>query len=229
MIEPFIIGRDEGYIGVLIDDLVTRGTNEPYRMFTSRAEYRLSLRQDNADLRLTQRGIDIGIISEDRKKNLIERYNEVDRCMNILQNINISRQEWSKIGSIQMSQKDGKYKTAIDVLSMPDMTLKEMIKIINEIGITNNDNTLSTFEVKDYVYDTVEATCKYSNYLSRQELEMSKWRKNALMNIPNNLDYSRVNFPSFSTEELEKLNKYKPNTLHNASQIQGKFVYFNFY
>jgi tRNA uridine 5-carboxymethylaminomethyl modification enzyme len=193
-------------------------------MFTSRAEYRLSLRQDNADLRLTRRGFDIGIISEERKKYLIERYNEVERCMNILQNINISRQEWSKIGSIQISQKDGKYKTAIDVLSMPDMTLKEMINIIKEIGIRNNDSILSSFEVKDYAYHTVEATCKYSNYLSRQELEMSKWKKNTLMNIPSNLEYIRENFPSFSTEELENLNKYKPNTLHSASQIQGNII-----
>lgn len=220
---PFIIGRDEGYIGVLIDDLISRGTNEPYRMFTSRAEYRLSLRQDNADLRLTQRGIDAGlVIGDDRKSALQAREEEIERCLHTLGSITLPRTEWSELDpAFQMRQKDGKHKSALDVLSMPEVTLDRMIEVVQSLADRVAKPSLSSFQISDSVHDTVEATAKYSNYLNRQEDEMARWRKSALMPIPSDLDYSQATFPAFSAEELEKLRKHRPATLHAASQIQG--------
>jgi tRNA uridine 5-carboxymethylaminomethyl modification enzyme len=221
---PLIIGRDEGYIGVLVDDLVSRGTNEPYRMFTSRAEYRLSLRQDNADIRLTRKGIEAGIVSQERQECLKQRESEVDRCINLLTSVTLPRTVWASYGeAFQMRQKDGKHKNAVEVLSMPDIGLDDIIKIVKETGSKQEpmNEEWKDFEVKNLVYDTVEAICKYSNYLSRQEDEMERWRKSASLLLPTDIVYSHDNFPAFSSEELEKLRTHRPATLHMASQIQG--------
>ncbi len=219
---PLIVGRDEGYIGVLIDDLVSRGTNEPYRMFTSRAEYRLSLRQDNADLRLTQKGIDAGIVGQDRQDYFNDRKQQIDSCMNILNTVQLPRTEWSNHSdSMQMRQKDGKHKSAVDVLSMPDVTLTEIVQIINEVGKRDGKIELINFNAGPDVFDTVEATCKYSNYLERQEDEMSRWRKSSNMILPADMEYTRELFPAFSAEEIEKLRTHRPITLQAASSIQG--------
>jgi tRNA uridine 5-carboxymethylaminomethyl modification enzyme len=218
---PMVVGRDEGYIGVLIDDLITRGTNEPYRMFTSRAEYRLSLRQDNADTRLTRKGFEAGIVSSERMAALEDRESQLAVAMSVLQNFSLPRTEWSvRSSAFHMRQKDGKHKTADDVLSMPEVELEDVLKVINEVGAALGDEALASFRVSPLVFDTLEATCKYSNYLARQEDEMERWRKSGALKIPVDIDYTRENFP-FSSEELENLRKYRPETLHAASQIQG--------
>jgi tRNA uridine 5-carboxymethylaminomethyl modification enzyme len=182
---PLIIGRDEGYIGVLIDDLVTRGTNEPYRMFTSRAEYRLSLRQDNADIRLTRKGIEAGIVSEERIEMLRRRELGIAHGLDTLAAVLLPRTEWAAYGdAFHMKQKDGRHKNAIEVLSMPDVTLDQITTIIRDVGVKRGDEALSNFKVDSLVYETVEAVSKYSNYLSRQEEEMARWKKSGAMLLP---------------------------------------------
>lgn len=228
--EPFVVGRDEGYIGVLVDDLVTKGTSEPYRMFTSRSEYRLSLRQDNADLRLTRKGLQAGlVVSEDRISCLEDREAGIAEAMYVLNQLKRPRAEWSAHGeAYRMSQKDGKHKSAADVLSMPDVTLGGIVGAIRSMGERNSGEEetadsegLAAFDVPKLVFDTVEATCKYSKYLERQSDEMERWRSGGAVLLPPGLEYTRENFPSFSAEELEHLEREKPVSLHAASQIQG--------
>ncbi len=218
----FVVRRDEGYIGVLIDDLITKGTNEPYRMFTSRSEYRLSLRQDNADLRLTKRGIEAGFVSKEREYFLKNRAEKFSIAMNTLNNFKLSRTEWSKKGdSFNLTTREGGYKTGVEILALPDVTLQQVIEVIRAKGKESNHPDFTHFHVPMDIFDTVEAESKYANYLSRQEVEMSRWKRNNLMKIPGNIIYSKDTFPSFSSEELETLNKYRPDTLHAASQLQG--------
>lgn len=219
---PFTVGRDDGYIGVLIDDLVSRGTNEPYRMFTSRAEYRLSLRQDNADIRLTKKGFEAGFVGADRLLAVTDRDFHLHRCMGVLNSFALPRLEWAKKGEkFQMSHGNGKYKSASEVLSMADVTLQEIVELINDRGELMGNNTFSSFAVNSYVYDTVEATAKYSNYLVRQDDEMSRWKRSNAIPLPADIIYNHEVFPSMSSEELEQLNKHRPLTLHAASQLQG--------
>ena len=123
--------------------------------------------------------------------------------------------------AFHMIQKDGKHKTAADVLSMPNITLSQIITIINTLGKNNNNIELSQFNVNNLVYDTVEATCKYANYLTRQSDEMIRYKRNNFISIPNDILYIHSIFPSFSSEELEKLSFHRPVTIHEASQIQG--------
>lgn len=190
-------------------------------MFTSRAEYRLSLRQDNADMRLTRKGFAAGLVSEQRMQALEERERQLDESLRALQGFSLPRTEWAlRHDTFQMRQKDGKHKSADEILSMPDVTLDEVVKVMQDKGVQRGDEELAAFAVGQLVYDTLEATCKYSNYLSRQEDEMDRWRRSGAMKIPPEIEYSRENFP-FATEELEKLRKFRPDTLHAASQLQG--------
>lgn len=235
----FTIGRDEGYIGVLIDDLITRGTNEPYRMFTSRAEYRLTLRQDNADLRLTRKGFDAGIVGMERLLHLGEREAQLSSCMHMLNTFKLPRLEWAAQGDkFHLSQRDGKHKTAAEILSMADITLDQIIDIVrtkgaaaqaepeveepNRAAVEREFNAqCANFTVSPLIHDTAEVDAKYNVYLSRQDDEMSRWRKSNVIPLPADIVYSHVYFPSFSNEELEQLNRYRPATLHAASQLQG--------
>jgi len=222
----FIVGREEGYIGVLIDDLVTRGTTEPYRMFTSRSEYRLSLRQDNADIRLTRKGMDVGIISPERVACLLERENHIRSALDVLNGISKSRQAWGSLGGdFSMRQKDGTYKTAADVLSMPDISLEQIVGVIRKWALDESDASvdasLASFSVPPLVYDTVEATCKYSNYLARQNDDMVRWKKGGSVLLPVDIEYTHETFPSFSHEELERLRRERPVNLHAASLMEG--------
>lgn len=222
--EPMIITRDEGYIGVLVDDLVTRGTNEPYRMFTSRAEYRLSLRQDNADIRLTRKGIDIGIISREREVAYIARLSEMTRCLDVLDRFSLHPKDWTSLGpnsNFHMTFGNGNYRTAMDVLAMPDVNLDEVVGVIQTVGKNRCDDVLRSFTVPPVVYETVEATSKYAKYLDRQEDEMARWKRASMITLPTTIEYTRALFPSLSSEELEKLKSQRPLTLHAASQIPG--------
>lgn len=245
--EPLIIGRDEGYIGVLIDDLVTKGASEPYRMFTSRSEYRLSLRADNADIRLTQKGYDSGIVCEERLKYFNYRKEEVEKAIFVLHSITYRPDVWSSLGEkFQMTMRDGSYKSAAHALSRADVTLadiEEALEVMRQRGIaelvplecapvsawatasssarTESFELNEVFHVPHAARDTVEAMCKYFHYLQRQEVEMQRWRNYEMLPFPSNVEYTRGEFMGCSNEELELLSKHKPSNLHEAAAIQG--------
>lgn len=223
----FTVGRDEGYIGVLIDDLVTKGTNEPYRMFTSRAEYRLSLRQDNADIRLTRKGYEAGLVGLERLLHTAQRVTYLEDSMSLLQQFKLPRGVWTQYGpEMHMSAGDGKHKTAAEMLTRVDVTLEKVVQIIkdnakNESFAPDLTKKYEEFSVNPLVHETVEAEAKYSMYLSQQEGEMNRWRKSAHLALPKDIVYSYENFPSFSSEEREMLNRFRPESLHAAAQLQG--------
>lgn len=134
----------------------------------------------------------------------------------------ITETETKEVTNIfQMSRRDGTSRTAIEVLSMPDVTLPQVIRVIQNEGKRTGNTHYQHFTVDDTIFETVEATCKYSQYLTRQHDEMVKYRKNALLSLPSDIQYIRDLFPSFSSEELEILTRYRPETLHAASQLQG--------
>ncbi len=228
--EAFVVGRDEGYIGVLIDDLVTKGTNEPYRMFTSRAEYRLSLRADNADLRLTEKGWHAGLVHEERITALRERQGRVETSLQQLERFVLPIRTWMHLEEtkgLDMSVRDGAPKSAAEVLSLKDITLDEMETVMLKVAPTlpvdeeKGEVPLVVVTTPDAAKDTVEAACKYRFYLERQEKEMDAWRRNSNLRIPMDIVYSRENFPSLSAEEIQKLKAGRPATFHAASQISG--------
>ena len=240
---PFIVGRDEGYIGVLIDDLVTRGTMEPYRMFTSRAEYRISLRADNADLRLTRKGVEYGVVrNEERIASVGAREMLIEDRVNTLNNFKLFVTDWADrdggdlMGGDAMNRKgrEGHKKSAEEILGMPHVTLEAVEKIIAEVQQEERERALAAAAEGDDVdipdvmqgsgastYDTVEATIKYKSYVLRQHKDMESWRKAQGVRIPPDIVYNHESLPTFSKEELEKLSKIRPNTFAEASQISG--------
>ena len=233
---PLVIGRDEGYIGVLIDDLVTRGTSEPYRMFTSRAEYRISLRADNADLRLTRKGMECGLVQDEERMAALEaREFMIDDRIEKLRNFELKVVDWADrggkdlMGGAQLGKKSGQKKTAEEVLQMPHVTLKDVEDIMATVGQENQQkgsseevNESSSFSSSPAsVFDTVEASVKYQSYVQRQHRDMNSWRKAQGRRIPPDLVYAPETFPTFSKEELEKLARFQPTTFAEASQISG--------
>jgi tRNA uridine 5-carboxymethylaminomethyl modification enzyme len=248
---PFVIGRDEGYIGVLIDDLVTKGTSEPYRMFTSRAEYRISLRADNADLRLTRKGMEYGLVhDEERIAALDAREFLIQEHIEKLQSFSMKVTDWaakgdeSIMGGARYQEREGSKKTAEEVLIMPHVTLEAVEDIMmrvqeenaqmrvqseqeedkyDEDAPTNHNQDKERFftRVPASVHDTVEAEVKYSSYVRRQYKDMESWRKAQGLRIPPDTVYDRTNLPTLSNEELEKLEMHRPVTFADASQISG--------
>ena len=168
-------------------------------------------------------GILAGIVSAERIDNFKYRKGVIDHSMRILETTSLQRLQWTERGgeSFQMKQRDGQHKTAADILSYPNITLNEIVTIINQLGNENNNIEMKDFQVPVIAFDTVEATCKYYHYLTRQTDEMAKYRKNSYVTIPNDITFNHETFPSFSSEELEKLRLFRPSTLHEAGQIQG--------
>ena len=226
-VEPFVIGRDEGYIGVLIDDLVTRGTLEPYRMFTSRAEYRITLRADNADLRLTRKGAAFGLVTDEERLAAVEaREYMVEDRIEKLKSFQLKVTEWAEhnelMGGAKMNTKEGRVKSAEEILSMPHITLQEVEEIMRKkISSENNADTTATAVSPPSIYDTVEASIKYQSYVRRQNKDMESWRRAQGLRIPPDVVYDRASLPTLSAEELEKLNAVRPTTFAQASQISG--------
>lgn len=241
---PFVLGRDEAYIGVLIDDLVTRGTNEPYRMFTSRAEYRISLRADNADLRLTQRGVDAGLVTDLERIYAVQaREGMIEDRIDDMRKFRLYVSDWAERGGDAMGgatvndpKRKGVMKSAEEVLGMPHVTLSAVENIMKDVQeerqqkrtqevdgteVADEDETSVLDPSPSSVYDTVEASVKYKSYVRRQSKDMESWRIAQGARIPPDIVYDHASLPTLSSEELEKLSLTRPATFADASNISG--------
>lgn len=207
--EPFILRRDEAYIGVLIDDLVTKGTTEPYRMFTSRAEYRLLLREENADIRLSSYGHTFGLIDDDTIHKVNYKTKTInDAILHLKEEVLTSKKE-----TLELLDSLGEEKINDKVL---------LLDIIGRSTITNEkfDVLVPLFKDLDsYLKDQIIIEAKYYRYVEKQKKQIDKMKKMLKMKIPENFDYSTV--PGLSNEVIEKLKTFNPPTLFNASEISG--------
>jgi tRNA uridine 5-carboxymethylaminomethyl modification enzyme len=213
--EAFILKRSEAYIGVLIDDLITKGTEEPYRMFTSRAEYRLLLRQDNADQRLTRLSNSIGLASAERLSKVKDKYLKIDKLITFLKSESLMPLQ---VNDMLMELKENvisqKQKAAI-ILSRPQVCLKEMIKSVEAIN-----NFVEEYDSGDEdIIAEVELLIKYENYLEKEQEVADKMLNLENLALLEGFNYSKLT--SLSNEAREKLNRIQPRTIGQASRISG--------
>ena len=213
--EPFILSRAESYIGVLIDDLITKGTKEPYRMFTSRAEYRLLLRQDNADIRLTEKGYNLGLASEKRMDRVEEKIKETNSLIKLLRETSVDHNLLNPILERKKSSLISQKMKFDKIVSRPNISVKEIITISDVI--TGKVNSLSN--LKEEVVEQAEVQIKYEGYISKEQNVAEKLTRLEGTKIPTDLDYSKLS--SLSTESKEKLNEISPKTIGQASRISG--------
>ncbi|PRM88514.1 tRNA uridine-5-carboxymethylaminomethyl(34) synthesis enzyme MnmG [Aliarcobacter cryaerophilus] len=207
--EPFILRRDEAYIGVLIDDLVTKGTHEPYRMFTSRAEYRLLLREENADLRLSRYGYELGLICKEQIDKVEEKRKTLDEAVEFMAN------SW-------LTAK----KETLELLdSIGEDKINDRVLLIDLIGRNTIDKDKfdilvpSLKDIDDYLKEQIIIEAKYYRYIQKQQKQIEKMKKMLKLNIPESFSYRGL--PGLSNEVVEKLEKHRPPTLYNASLISG--------
>lgn len=202
----FVLDRAEGYIGVMIDDLVTLGTREPYRMFTSRAEYRLRLRADNADLRLTERGLNVGCVGEDREKAFRKRQAAVQRAMDLAEHLMATPSALKQRG-IKINQ-DGQRRSVKQLLGYPGVTWADLAELWPELNAIAPD-----------AREQVEIEAQYAGYLTRQEADVHAFRKDEALKLPVDLDYAAIK--GLSNEVRAKLAEVNPTTLGQAARISG--------
>ncbi|MCI5048885.1 MAG: tRNA uridine-5-carboxymethylaminomethyl(34) synthesis enzyme MnmG [Rickettsiales bacterium] len=204
--ETFTLDRSDAYIGVLIDDLITLGTKEPYRMFTSRSEYRLSLRADNADLRLTPMGITIGCVSDDRRKVFEGKASLIDQSRSLMHSLTISPNKATQHG-IKLNQ-DGVKRSVFDLLSYKDISFEKLCELWPELK-----------EIRSDVVEQLSIEALYHNYLKRQQADIAGFKKDEKLRIPHTLTYDDI--ASLSNEVKEKLKARSPETIGAASRIPG--------
>jgi tRNA uridine 5-carboxymethylaminomethyl modification enzyme len=209
--DEFILNRDEAYIGVLIDDLITKGTEEPYRMFTSRAEYRLLLRQDNADIRLTQKAFELGLAKEDRLKRVEEKVAQSEELENFLRETSLKPGMINPIlETIESSPVDQAYRAA-QILTRPNMTLEKLehIEAIRE----------NASKYDDEVREQAEINIKYKGYIEKEKENVAKLNRLENIKIPEDFDYTKIS--SLSAEAKQKMSNVKPKTIAQAGRISG--------
>ncbi len=205
-VQAFTLDRSEAYIGVLIDDLITRGAPEPYRMFTSRAEYRLKLRADNADQRLTPIGIELGCVGDERIKLWNDKFDRLSQGLSYVQSIDSTPNELEKYG-VKIN-KDGRRRTIYDLLSYHTITWDDLASIWPKMN-----------EISSDIREQIEIDANYAGYMDRQDADIKAFKRDENLTIPSDLDYSLVG--SLSNEVRQKLETASPATLGAASRIPG--------
>ena len=205
-LEPFILDRSDAYIGVMIDDLVTKGVTEPYRMFTSRAEYRLSLRSDNADQRLTAKGIEIGLIGDVRKAFYLDKFNKINQINVKMRQSSISPNKAEKFG-IKIA-KDGVLRSSNEILTQKGVGMVKIREIWSDIPYFNNE-----------IDEQVEINAHYRGYLKKQKADILAFKRDENLIIPDNINYD--GFSGLSNEVKAKFKEIKPKTMGQALRIDG--------
>lgn len=203
---PMVLSRTESYLGVMVDDLVTRGVSEPYRMFTSRAEFRLHLRADNADQRLTPLGVTTGLVQEERRELFAGKAEALDRGRTILMQLTTSPSAARKAG-IAVNE-DGKARSAFDLLSYPEVTSEDVIRLWPEVA-----------QIDTGIVEQLTVDAQYAVYLDRQQNDIAAVRRDEQKPIPDGLDYAAI--PGLSMELRQKLAQYRPQTIAQAQAMDG--------
>jgi len=211
--EAFVLNRDQAYIGVLIDDLITKGTEEPYRMFTSRAEFRMLLRQDNADIRLTHLSHNIGLASNDRLSIVNSKINNTNKFIDFISNLSVKPDEINPILSNKSSKEISQSMKLRKLYSRPNIVKEDVSKLeaISSYVLENNIN--------DDVFEQAEIQIKYSGYIDKEKANAEKLNNLENIKVPDDFDYSRLK--SLSSEAKSKLEEIQPKTLSQASRISG--------
>ncbi len=218
---PFILRRSEAYIGVMIDDLVSKSTEEPYRMFTSRAEYRLLLRQDNADRRLTRKGFELGLVSQSAHDRLQLKEALVKEGIDYLENEGCLPAEINPYLESRQSSTITQKERLGQVARRPEVDLKDLLKTIESraCGYVDKLLNLSDGRLKNEVIEQLEIETKYEGYIKQQNDQIRNFEKVESMTIPDEYDFASIT--SLSTEGREKLTKFKPSTVGQASRVSG--------
>lgn len=206
--ESLILDRTDAFIGVLIDDLISMGTKEPYRMFTSRCEFRLTQRAENADFRLTPMAIKLGIVDQERKELFRKREEEKEKAIHFLSNFSLKTNDWLK-GKMEISKSNHISRTGAEILEAFNIGIKDIEHLWND-----------QFKIDDLIKDHVETELKYRIYLEKQKKEIEKMRKDQFTTDISEIEFDNL-LSSVCKEEIEKLKENKPQTIHAASRIQG--------
>ena len=209
--DEFTLSRDEAYIGVLIDDLITKGTEEPYRMFTSRAEYRLLLRQDNADIRLTEKSYNIGLASEERLRKVEEKIKKSGELEEFLKELSLKPNVINPILEENESNPVDQAYRASQILTRPNINLEKLSKI----EIIGNKAS----EYSEEIQEQAEINIKYKGYIEKEKENVAKLQRMENIKIPDDFDFSKV--ASLSSEALQKMNNIRPKNIAQASRISG--------